>query len=268
MSYYEKYLKYKNKYVTLKKQIGGGDCKTRIGSNKYNGCNALQNGCKMGDYNYEKIVFKTSEDTDKDIKNKKYNDDLTKNIKKCSSTLKELLDAGYTIKEIQFNSLLPYLSPVKELLDADKTVREIEVETGQPFLSSFIFPDIVKYNNEATKKLVFNDMNELDFGNFGTYGKPDFYQFATCYDKFDYSNLTSQSIKVINNNIIGKFAANDSVENNKKFLDMILFFAKIILSKDLVGSNSISISELTTRHMPTLHTYISTLPEIYALRWK
>jgi hypothetical protein len=217
MSYYEKYLKYKNKYVTLKKQIGGNHCKTLLGFNKYKGCEALKNGCKIGDFNYEIIPAKNIEETnDKET----YNTNLKKEILECKPTLKQLLDAGYTIKDINKFVLVP-----------------------------FTFPDIVEYNVTATKKIVFNDMNKLNFGQLKTsYSDEDKYKFTTCYDKFDYSNLTKESVNSINN-IISNFWDSNLKQNeieNYKYLKMIIYFAKIILSKDLVDKNGININELGT----------------------
>lgn len=238
MSYYEKYLKYKNKYVTLKKQIGGNHCKTLLGFNKYKGCEALKNGCKIGDFNYEIIPAKNIEETnDKET----YNTNLKKEILECKPTLKQLLDAGYTILEIDDKINLP-----------------------------FTFPDIVEYNTTATKKIVFNDMNMLNFGQLKTsFSDEDKYKFTTCYDKFDYSNLTKTSVDSING-IISNFwdstlQAKEAIEKYK-YLEMIKYFARIILSKDKVGQNVINIENLGTSN--NLRDYLSTFDDIKKLRWK
>lgn len=106
-------------------------------------------------------------------------------------------------------------------------------------------------------------MNEIiSFGNYDN----DRIGFGTCYDKFDYSNLTIKSINKINE-IIGQFAVNTTVEYNKeKYLKMILYLAKIILSRENLGKDRIPIERLGTHTMTTLHKYISDLKEINDLR--
>jgi len=231
MSYYEKYLKYKNKYVTLKKQIGGF-CNPL--SSK---CDKLAKGCKAGDFDY--TTSKYIDETDK-ISQKNIN--LGKEILACKPTLKQLLDAGYTIKDINKFVLVP-----------------------------FTFPEIVKYNETATKKIVFNDMNELNFGGLvSSYNlEEDKFQFTTCYDKFNYLELTKNSVDKIKN-IIGIFGMsnlnNEQEAKNYKYLAMILFFARIILSKDKVKEQVVNIGDLGTSG--ELHKYISKIPDIVDLKWK
>jgi hypothetical protein len=231
MSYYEKkYLKYKNKYLTLKKQIGG-ICYPFLSK-----CDKLASGCKVGDFDYTKSKYP---DVVNKITNK--NDELGKEILACNPTLKQLLDAGYTILEIDDKINLP-----------------------------FTFPDIVEYNTTATKKIVFNDMNMLNFGQLKTsFSDEDKYKFTTCYDKFDYSNLTKTSVDSING-IISNFwdstlQAKEAIEKYK-YLEMIKYFARIILSKDKVGQNVINIENLGTSN--NLRDYLSTFDDIKKLRWK
>jgi hypothetical protein len=247
MSYYEKkYLKYKNKYLTLKKQIGGNPCTSTTGivfkeddyTLKYSGCDTIKNKCK---FNYNSIVINTKEDETKNNKITAYNDKLGQEILACKPTLKQLLDAGYTISEIDNKINLP-----------------------------FTFPDIVEYNTTATKKIVFNDMNMLNFGQLKTsYSDEDKYKFTTCYDKFDYLNLTKASVESINK-IISNFwdstlQGKEAIEKHK-YLEMIKYFARIILSKDKVGQNVINIENLGTSK--NLRDYLSTFDDIKKLRWK
>ena len=247
MSYYEKYLKYKNKYVTLKKQIGGNHCTGTTGivfkendyTLKYEGCETIKKQCK---FDYQPIVVKNEKDHANSNKQHEYNIKLGKEILACKPTLKQLLDAGYTILEIQQKINLP-----------------------------FTFPEIVEYNKTATKKIVFNDMNMLNFGGLATSYNPeeDKFKFTTCYKEFDYSNLTKESVNSINN-IISIFW--DSNLNKKdeiikyKYLKMIEYFARIILSQDLVGKNVINIDNLGTSIY--LRQYLSTFKDIEALQWK
>ena len=92
MSYYEKYLKYKNKYVTLKKQIGGNHCTGTTGivfkeddyTLKYSGCDTIKNKCK---FNYDSIDIKTKEDKTKNNKIIEYNTKLGQQILACKKTL-------------------------------------------------------------------------------------------------------------------------------------------------------------------------------------
>jgi hypothetical protein len=243
MSYYEKYIKYKNKYMALKKQIGGNHCTGTTGivfkeddyTLKYSGCNTIKNKCK---FNYQPIVVKTDKDQANSNNQQKYNIKLGEEILACKPTLKELLDAGYTILEIKQKINLP-----------------------------FTFPEIVEYNLKATKKIVFNDMYRLNFGGI-TIGDEDKYKFTTCYDKFDYSNLTKESVDSINN-IIGIFW-DSNLQGNKineyKYLEMIKYFARIILSQDLVGKNVINIDKLGTSKY--LREYLSTFKDIDNLKWK
>ena len=158
MLYYKKYLKYKNKYMVLKKQIGGDlKCFNPMTSI----CKKLETGCKIGDFNNKIIPARDNTET----KDKyTYNTNLKKIILACNPTLKLLLDTGYTIKEIN----------------------EFE-------LVSFTFPDIVKYNETTIKKIVFNDMNMLIFGSY----RNQRFNFHTCYNKFDYSKLNDQSMAAI-----------------------------------------------------------------------
>lgn len=242
MSNYEKYLKYKNKYLVLKKQIGGNHCTGYI-DNKYNlkykDCETIKNKCK---FDYEKIVQNTSNDIEKNKKIAQYNQKLREEILTCKPKLKELLDAGYTILEIQ-----------------------------QKINLLFTFPEIVKYNETATKKIVFNDMNELNFGGLVSSYNPeeDKFKFTTCYDKFNYLELTKNSVDKIKN-IIGNFGMsnlnNEQEAINYKYLAMILFFARIILSKDKVKEHVVNIGDLGTSG--ELHKYISKIPDIDYLKWK
>lgn len=234
MSYYEKYLKYKNKYLTLKKQIGGNHCTGFFDDKyklKYTGCKTIENKCK---FDYENLKDITDSN-----KQHEYNIKLGKEILDCKPTLKQLLDAGYTILEIQQKINLP-----------------------------FTFPEIVEYNKTATKKIVFNDMNMLNFGTIGTsISIDDKFKFTTCYEEFDYSNLTNESVNAINYNIIGRFAFNGKPQENK-YLEMIIYFAKIILSQDLVGKNVLNFEKLATSGMRDLHNFMNKIYKDEKLEWK
>ena len=109
----------------------------------------------------------------------------------------------------------------------------------------------------------------LDFGQLKTsYIDEDKYKFTTCYDKFDYSNLTKESVESINK-IISNFW-DSNLQGNKineyKYLEMIKYFARIILSQDLVGKNVINIDKLGTSKY--LREHLSTFKDIDALKWK
>ena len=232
MSYYEKYLKYKNKYVTLKKQIGG-ICYL------LSKCDKLAKGCKAGDFDYT-----TSKDIDDTNKISQKNINLGKEILACKPTLKQLLDAGYTIKDINKFVLVP-----------------------------FTIPDIVEYNitskNEGKKQLVFNDLNEIF--NFGTYSN-DRMGFGTCYDKFDYSNLTPTSTKKIIE-IITLYTSPSDIKP-EIYLDMIKYLTIKLLEnthyfqKDNSGNNLIienkikKKNELPSIGIKKLHDELLKVPQI------
>ena len=111
-------------------------------------------------------------------------------------------------------------------------------------------------------------MYRLNFGGI-TIGDEDKYKFTTCYNKFDYSNLTKESTDSINN-IISNFWDSNLIKNDDiikyKYLEMIKYFARIILSQDLVDKNVINIDKLGTSKY--LREYLSTFKDIDNIKWK